>query len=163
MAVSDYLLEIDGIKGESQDDKHKETIDIDSFSWGASNSGSMSSGTGGGTGKVTFQDINFTASTHKGSPLLMQSVASGKHISKAILYVRKSGGDHQEYYKITLTDVLVSNYSSGGGQSEDGVIPQEQFSLNFSKIEWAYAPQDNKGALGSPVIFKHDLKSGKSG
>ncbi len=33
MAV-DYFLKIDGIAGESTDDKHKEWIDVLSFSWG---------------------------------------------------------------------------------------------------------------------------------
>ncbi|HEV3436619.1 MAG TPA: type VI secretion system tube protein Hcp, partial [Gemmata sp.] len=55
--ASDYLLEIDGIKGESQDDKHKDTIEISSFSWGATNAGSSSSGSGGGAGKVSYQDV----------------------------------------------------------------------------------------------------------
>ena len=35
----DFLLEMDGIKGESKDDKHKDTIEIESFSWGATNPG----------------------------------------------------------------------------------------------------------------------------
>jgi len=30
-AATDYLLSIDGIKGESQDDKHKDTIEIASL------------------------------------------------------------------------------------------------------------------------------------
>ena len=29
---ADYLLQLDGIKGESQDDTHKDAIHIDSFS-----------------------------------------------------------------------------------------------------------------------------------
>ena len=51
--ASDFLLEIDGIKGESNDAKHKETIEIESFSWGVSNSGTHAAGSGGGAGKAT--------------------------------------------------------------------------------------------------------------
>ena len=47
MAV-DMFLKIDGIKGESQDKKHKDQIDLMSWSWGASNAGSHSTGGGGG-------------------------------------------------------------------------------------------------------------------
>ena len=61
--ASDYLLEIDGIKGESTDEKHKDKLEIDSFSWGVSNSGSMGRGGGGGTGKAEFQDVHFTKQT----------------------------------------------------------------------------------------------------
>jgi hypothetical protein len=32
--ASDYLLQLDGIKGESQAHKHKETIELNSFSFG---------------------------------------------------------------------------------------------------------------------------------
>jgi type VI secretion system secreted protein Hcp len=31
--ASDYLLELEGIKGESSDKKYKDTIEIESFSW----------------------------------------------------------------------------------------------------------------------------------
>ena len=58
--ASDYLLELDGIKGESLDEKHKDKIEIDSFSWGVSNDGNMGRGGGGGTGKANFQDLHFT-------------------------------------------------------------------------------------------------------
>ena len=34
MAAVDYFLKIDGIQGESRDDRHKDEIDIESFSWG---------------------------------------------------------------------------------------------------------------------------------
>ena len=66
----DFLLEIDGIKGETTDNKHEGTIEIESFSWGASNTGSMSAGGGGGAGKVNFQDLHFTTRVNKASPLL---------------------------------------------------------------------------------------------
>jgi type VI secretion system secreted protein Hcp len=159
--ASDFLLEIDGIKGESQDDKHKETIEIQSFSWGASNAGSFASNLGGGTGKVSMQDMHLTGTAHKGSPLLFQAVALGKHISKAQLHVRKSGGGAQNFYTIIMEDVLVSSYQSGGHDGSSS-IPTEQFSLNFAKIEFHYQPQDAKGAVGNKVVAKHDLKVGKT-
>ena len=95
--ASDYFLEIDGIKGESKDDKHKGQIDIDSFSWGLSQSGLTRGGGGGGAGKATFQDIHFTKSVDSSSPVLFLSCASGKHIQKATLYGRKQGEDPLEY------------------------------------------------------------------
>ena len=90
--ASDFLLEIDGIKGESKDKKHKETIEVESFSWGATQPGSFASGQGGGAGKVTFQDIHFTSTVNKASPLLAKACATGQHIKKAVLFVRKAGG-----------------------------------------------------------------------
>ena len=61
---------------------------------------------------------------------------------------------------ITLEDVLVSSYQSGGSEGSSA-LPTDQFSLNFGKIQFDYKPQDSKGGVGSPVVFKHDLKTGK--
>src|SRR5260370_33692327 len=46
MAQADYYLKLDGIEGESSDDKHKGTIEILSFSLGAQQAGT--GGAGGG-------------------------------------------------------------------------------------------------------------------
>jgi len=159
--ASDYLLQIDGIKGESLDDKHKDTIEITSFSWGATNSGASSSGSGGGAGKVSFQDVAFTTSVNKSSPLLMLSCANGQHIKKAILYVRKQGGGQQEYYTVTLEDVVVSQYKSGGMLDGSTTIPVDQFSLNFTKITFEYKPQKSDGSLDSAISAGWDVKGNK--
>src|SRR5262245_33118469 len=113
MAAVDYLLEIDGIKGESGDSKLPGTIEIESFSWGATNSGSHSTGGGGGAGKVVYQDIHFVTGVNKSSPALMLACASGQHIKKAVLHVRKQGGTQEEYYTLTMTDLLVSSFQEG--------------------------------------------------
>jgi type VI secretion system secreted protein Hcp len=159
--ASDYLLEIDGIKGESQDDKHKDTIEISSFSWGASNTGASSSGSGGGAGKVSFQDISFTTSVNKSSPLLMLACASGQHIKKAVLYVRKQGGDQMEFYTITLEDVVVTSYKSGGHVDQSSTIPVDQFTLDFTTIKYEYKPQKADGSLDSAQSAGWNVKTNK--
>jgi len=157
---NDYLLEIDGIKGESKDDKHPDTIEISSFSWGASNSGSFASGTGGGAGKVAFTDIHFTSSVNKASPELAQACANGRHFKKAQLYVRKQGDQQQDYYVIVLEDFLVSSYQSGGSEGSNAV-PTDQFSLNFAKIRFEYKMQKDDGSLEPPVTGSWNLKTNK--
>ena len=156
--ASDFLLEIDGIKGESSDSKHKDTIEIDSFSWGVSNGGSAASGGGGGAGKASFQDLHFTTKVNKASPLLATNCANGKHIKKAVLFVRKGGGDQHDFYKITMEDLIVSSYQSGGHDSAGAQIPTDQFSLNFAKVKFEYAAQKADGSLDSPGSFEWDLK-----
>ena len=159
-AASDYLLELDGIKGESSDRKHKDTIEIESFSWGVSNSGVRSSGGGGGAGKVSFSDISVTKLVDKSSPLLFKRAATGQHIKKAVLFVRKSGGDQQEYMKITLSDLIVSSFKTAPDKSSNSV-PLETVSMNFSKIEFSYSPQKADGSLAAPVVSTYDLKAAK--
>ncbi len=160
---SDYLLVIDGVQGESQDSKHKGAIEIESFSWGATNSGSFYYGSGGGTGKVSFQDFHFTMKVNKASPNLMVACATGKHLKKVVLYARKStgAGGQQEYVTITMEDALVSSYSVGGHNGGDS-IPMDQISLNFAKIEYVYKPQDETGKLGADITGKYDIRAQKN-
>jgi type VI secretion system secreted protein Hcp len=159
--ASDYLLEIDGIKGESKDSVKKETIEVSSFSWGLSNPGSFQSGSGGGTAKANPQDLHFTTAVGKASPVLFLSCASGKHIPKATLYVRKAGGKQEEFYTIALEKVLVSSFQSGGGSSD--IPPQEQFSLNYAKIAFSYKTQDEKGKATGETKHFWDIAANKTG
>lgn len=158
--ATDFFLKIDGVKGESSDDKHKGEIDITSFSWGCSNGGASASGGGGGAGKVSYQDLHFTTEVSSASPELMLGCATGKHYAKATLVVRKAGGGQHEYYTVTMTDLVVSSYQSGGHASGDPK-PTDQFSLNFAKIEFEYKPQKPDGSLGSAVKTGYDVKANK--
>ena len=62
----DMFLKIEGIEGESQDNAHKDKIDIVSWSWGMSNSGSTHGGGGAGADKVSMQDFNVTKLSGQG-------------------------------------------------------------------------------------------------
>jgi type VI secretion system secreted protein Hcp len=155
MAI-DYFLDIDGIKGESPDGKFKEQIQLESWSWGESQSGSSASGGGGGAGKVSMQDFSFAMQVNKASPLLFISCATGKHIGKAVLTCRKAGESQQDYLKIHFEDLLISSYQTGGSAGQE--IPIDSISFNFAKMKMEYAPQDAKGALGTPIIHGWDLK-----
>jgi type VI secretion system secreted protein Hcp len=157
--AADYFLKIDGIPGESFDDKHKDEIEVMSWSWGATQSGTMGFGGGGGGGKVSMQDFHFAMRYNKASPQLLLSCASGKHIAKAVFIARKAGEEQQEYLKISFSDILVASYTSNGADSGGGdAIPIESISLNFSKIEIEYKPQDAKGKLGAAITTGWDVK-----
>jgi type VI secretion system secreted protein Hcp len=158
MAV-DYFLKIDGIDGESQDAKHKNEIDLESWSWGETQVGAHAAGGGGGSGKVDMHDFSFVMKVNKASPKLLLTCSSGEHIKKAVLVCRKAGKDQQEYVKITMSDLLVSSFQTGG--SAGNVIPVDQISLNFSKIEYEYKEQKADGSLGSTVQAGWDLKQNK--
>ncbi len=157
MAVTDYFLKIKGIEGECQDKDHKGEIDLQSWSWGETQGGTHSSGGGGGAGKVSMQDFHFTMKVNKATPKLMQACATGEHIDQAILICRKAGGQQQEYLKVTFSDLLVSSYQTGGAASSD-VIPTDQISLNFSKIEFEYKEQKPDGTLGGAIKAGYDVK-----
>ncbi|MBL8181465.1 MAG: type VI secretion system tube protein Hcp [Blastocatellia bacterium] len=161
MAAVDYYLKIDGVDGESADHKHKGSIDIESFSWGASQGGSFSSGGGGGAGKVSMQDFHFVMKVNKASPKLMLACATGQHIKKAVLIARKAGKDQQEYMKVTMSDILVSSFQTGGSEGSN-TLPTDQISLNFAKIEFEYKEQKADGTLGGSIKAGYDVKANKA-
>lgn len=151
----DMFLELEGIKGESKDSKHKEKIDVLAWSWGVSNSGSFHQGSGGGAGKANFQDISFTKYIDKASADLLYACASGKHIPKGTLIVRKAGEQPLEYLLYKLTEIMVSSVSTGGSGGEDRLT--ENVTLNFSKVAVEYFVQDAKGAGKAAGSFTWDI------
>lgn len=161
MAAVDYFLKLEGIEGESQDAKHKGEIDIESWSWGESQTGTGASGGGHGAGKVSMQDFHFVMKVNKSSPKLLLACASGEHIKKATLTCRKAGKDQQEFLKVVFSDVLVSSYQTGGSGHSD-IVPTDQISLNFAKLEYEYREQKADGTLAGPVKAGWDLKQNKA-
>ena len=155
MAI-DMFIKIDGIEGESLDDSHANEIQLESMSWGASNTGSFAEGTGGGAGKVSFTDLSCAKKLDKASPILYLSCSTGKHIPKAVLTLRKAGGKQEDYFRVTMSDVLVSSVQDSGHAQGD--VPLESFTLNFAKIEFAYKPQKADGTLDAAITSGYDLK-----
>lgn len=156
--ASDYFLKLEGVKGESADRAHPDEIEILSFSWGVTQSASATGG-GGGAGKAVFQDMHFTTNLSSAGPQIFLKCATGEHIKKATLTVRKSGGDGgREYYKITLEDLLISSYQQGGGAGDD---PTDEFSLDFARIQLDYTPPESSDGTTTPVKASYDLKANK--
>jgi type VI secretion system secreted protein Hcp len=162
MAVVDYFLKIDGIDGESGDAAHKGEIHLESWSWGEQQSGTHSGATGGGgAGKVQMNDFLFVMTVNKSSPKLMLACANGEHVKKAVLTCRKAGKEAQEFLKVTMSDLLVSSYQTSGSGHAD-ILPTDQISLNYSKIEFEYKEQKADGTLGGAVKAGWDVKANKA-
>ena len=152
----DMFMMIVSILGESTDRQHVDEIEVLSYSWGVTQTGSGIGGGGGGAGKAIFDDLIFSHKVDKASPKLLVSSASGEHLKKTVLTVRKAGGvDQPDYLKITLEDVLISSVKQNGS----GDSPTETVSLNFGKIEIEYKPQKPDGTLDAPVKGGWDLKA----
>lgn len=152
MAV-DMFLELDGVKGETLDKtfKSKHAMDLLAWSWGMSNSGTFHTGTGGGAGKANFQDISVTKYIDLASPNLMLFCANGKHVKEGSVTVRKAGEHPLEYLKITMKNILVSSYNTGGSGGEDRLT--ENVTLNFAEVKIEYAQQAAGGGKSGTNDF----------
>ena len=155
MAV-DILLKIDGVDGESMIQDHEDEIDVLSWSWGMSQSGTMHGGLGGGAGKVNIQDISVTKYVDKASPNLMRACCNGEHFKEATLFVRKAGKEALEYYKVKMSPVLVTAVDTGGSGGDDRIT--ENVSLNFAKMEVAYTPQKEDGTGDAEVTLNWNIE-----
>lgn len=157
MAAVDYFLKIDGIPGESQDSKHKDEIELESFSWGTELLAS-GRGRGAGAGKVQVRDLHFVMTANKASPKLFLACATGEHLKHATLVARKAGKGQQEFLLYKFSDVLVSSYQTAGGGETP---PLDEVSFNFAKIEIEYRPQKPDGSLAPPEKAGWDIKKSK--
>jgi len=148
MAV-DMFLKLGDIKGESVDDKHKDEIDVLSWSWGMSQSSTTHMGGGGGAGKVAVSDLHITKYTDSASPNLMLSCCTGKHYDEATLVIRKAGDKPLEYLKIKMSEVLISSVQWAGSGADDRLT--ESVTLNFGKVNQVYTPQKADGSGGAAI------------
>jgi type VI secretion system secreted protein Hcp len=158
--ASDIFAKLGDIKGESLDDKHKDEIEVLSYSWGVTNSGSMGYGSGGGEGKASFHDLGFVHKIDKASPVLMQACATGVHLKEATITHRKAGKGQQEFLIVKMNDVIITSVSHGGSGGGDAT---ENVSLAFGKVAVEYKPQKADGSLDAGIQFKYDLKAQKEG
>lgn len=157
MAVDMFIELGDKIKGETQDKdfSSKNAVDVLAWSWGASQSGTTHMGSGGGSGKASFQDLSFTKFVDSASPALLIHLAKGTHLDQAKLTCRKAGEGQQRYIEMTLKEVIVSSVSTGGSGGEDRLT--ENVTLNFREVKFEYFKQDAKGSTASAGIFAYDI------
>ena len=150
VSASDMFLKLTGVKGESQDSKHKDEIDVLSWSWGTST----------GTGKTKrgtiapqcIQDLAFTKFVDSSTPQLIMLGVMGETAKEGTLTVRKSGEKQAEYLTLKMTDVMVTSYQTGGVSGNESQL-MDQVVLTFSSISGEYRPQQADGQLGEAVVF----------
>lgn len=149
------ILDLGATNGESKLSGFEDKIDIDQYSIDYHQSGTFHRGGGGGGGAPTVGDLMMSKKLDKASYDLCRKVCLGNHYPEATLRVFKStGGGVEEYFKIKLTNVIVSSYSMGGdGNGLDYI--SESFSLNFEQIETQYQLQNQDGILsdGGSMMF----------
>ena len=157
MAV-DYFLKLDGIQGESADDKHKNEIQILSWSWGGSQVSSVAGTGGSGAGKADLSDFSVMAYFDKSTPKFFKSLTTGVHIATGNLTAVKSGADGKPYLKVDFKELFVSSLQI----SASSEIPSVSISFTYNEISIDYSVQDEKGNLTSIGPVSYSLKANKA-
>ena len=150
MAATDMFLKIDGIQGESTDKVHKGDIDVLAWSWGES---AGTARTKHGTVPVAcIQDLSLTKFIDSATPALIMNTMVGQVVPTAVLVVRKAGEFPLEYVRLTMHNVTVAAYTTGGSGGEDRLT--ENVTLHFDTMQGQYVKQRPDGSAGAPVTWE---------
>jgi type VI secretion system secreted protein Hcp len=145
MAIDAYL-KIEGINGESEDDKHRGWIEVSNVIYAVHQPRAEVVSTAGGmtSGRAELYPITFTKLADVSSPVLLQTCAMGKTIPKAVFEFLRSDGDGKPipYFKIELENLMIANITPDSG---DGGIISERVQLAYARIKWNYVRQSIRG------------------
>ena len=163
MAASDFLLQIDEVKGESKQQGKEKYIDIESWEWGARQGGHAEYGGGLATGKVQLKEFKFVCKNGTSSAQLFGHVTKGTHISTALLECRKAGGDSKtySYYTVKFESLIISSYYEKASDKIT-LLPQAEITFNYKKVTIEYFEQDNKGFVSCKSTNSYNQSEGSS-
>jgi type VI secretion system secreted protein Hcp len=162
MAIDAYL-QIDGIKGESNDDKHKDWIEVSRVIHAVHQPRAESVSTAGGhtSGRAELSPISFQKLSDMASPVLLQTCAMGKTIPKATFEFMRADGDGKPipYFKIELENLMIANVTPNSG---DGGTITELVQLVYAKIKWTYTKQSVRGGTEGKTAGGWDCAANKT-
>jgi len=145
MANDAYLL-IATVDGESVAQGMTNNIELDSFSFGASNPADVGGG-GLSAGKCSLSDFSFTCAVDKASYQILKALYTGQHIATTTFSLRKSTGaaTPYTYLQVTMTNCYITSNSIGGGSQG---VPSQSVSIAYEQILYTYYTQDtSSGAV----------------
>ncbi|HUH64572.1 MAG TPA: type VI secretion system tube protein Hcp [Terracidiphilus sp.] len=157
MAV-DYFLKLEGIDGESADEKHSKEITLMSWSWGGTQTTTVAGTGGSGAGKVSLSDLNIMAYFDKATPKFLKTLYKGEHIKSGTLTAIKAGADGKPYLKVDLTELFVTSVQV----SASSEIPTISVSFSYNEISVDYSTQNEQGQVTSTGAVKYSTKANKT-
>ena len=157
MAV-DYFLKLDGIEGESEDEKHKKEIQILSWSWGGTQMSSVMGSGGSGAGKVSLTDFTIMAYFDKSTPKFFKSICLGTHIKTGQMNAIKAGADGKPYLKVDFKELFVSSLQISGSSE----VPTVSVSFSYDEIKIDYYAQNEQGQVTTTGPVTYNTKQNKT-
>jgi type VI secretion system secreted protein Hcp len=162
MAIDAYL-QIDGIKGESTDERHKSWIEVSHVGWNVHQPRAASVSTAGGhtNGRAELSQVAFRKLADMSSPMLQQTCAMGKTLARAKFEFMRADGDGKPvcYYTVELENVMISGVTPNSGAG--GTI-EETVHLAYSKIKWTYVKQSIRGGAEGQTAGGWDAAANKA-
>ena len=161
--AGDMFLKLKGakhgdIQGEAQDDKHKNEIEVLSWSWGMQGKVSL----GGGAAAREGHDAR-VAHRQEGRQGLdrpdVRAADERGHQGRRVI-LRKTGTAKIEYLKITIQDGRVIALDVEAGDESGTATLLERVSFTFNKIAIEYTPQGGDGLPQGSTTFEDQWGGG---
>lgn len=160
--ANDAYLKIEGIAGESTDEKHRDWIEVSNVLYAIHQprAGSMSTAGGHTGGRAELYPLSFRKLADIASPVLLQTCAAGKTLPKATFEFMRADGEGKPipYFKIELENVMLSDMTPDSG--EGGII-MEQVHVAYAKIKWVYLRQSIRGGTQGNTSGGWDCSANK--
>lgn len=160
--ASDAYLKIEGINGESEDERHRNWIEVQSVLYAVHQPRAEALSTAGGhtTGRADLYPISFKKLADLSSPVLLQTCAAGKTLSKAVFEFMRADGDGKPipYFKIELENLIIASITPDSG--EGGLIV-ERVQLAYARIRWHYLKQSIRGGTQGNTSGSWDCSAHK--
>jgi type VI secretion system secreted protein Hcp len=156
VAADSVFLKLDNIEGESTAVGHAKEIVLLSYTQSFTRAGAAA-------GKADCGAITVAKLLDRSSPALMGAVMSGQVIPNGVITFRKEGNQPLEYYKVTLTNVLIQSISQTDASPTDPTTALEQISMSAGKFKFEYVTQGTAGQAQGGVTFSWDCLANTPG
>ena len=156
-------IKMPDIKGESQEQNHKEWVYVESVSLPVHRSiQDGATGVGRSNGETVLGDIVIVKTWDSSTPSLAEACANGKYMDEVLIHlcstINKKNVTNME---LKLKSVIISSYSFHATSSQDPV-PTEEITLNYTDIEWTYKKFDDMGEDDGNFPAKYSTQEAKS-
>lgn len=141
------------VKGDVTATNYVGWIELNSFQFGVGRG--ISSPTGGSADRElsapSVSEITVTKDQDSSTGPLLTAALQGEGVTVIIDFVKTSSGQLTKYMEYTLTNTMISGFSTSSG----GDRPSESFSLNFTKVQVDPTTIDATGNItnASPVTY----------
>ncbi len=157
------FLKLGDIKGQAEDEDHKEWIVVKSMDSSIHRSiPDSAKGHQRTMGGTMLSDVNVVRQLDKSSVKMQEACANGVFFAEVEIHFCATIGKKQEpYLKYKLKDVILTNYSfQGTGDAQE--IPMEQIAMNFTEVEWTYVLLNPKtGKIEGNIPGKYNPVKGR--
>jgi type VI secretion system secreted protein Hcp len=140
------------VKGEAVASGHADDIIVARWQWGISASAAL--GSAQATGRRSYTALTIHKNIDRASTALMAALATNDEVKEARLTMRRSGGDQEDYYTITLAGARISSLEQmvdAEGNTAEAV------NIVFTKVDVEYRPQLGSGLRGGSTSFSDEI------